>query len=327
MKSIMKGKLLVATIVGLAFLATMFTAAFAAPPARNGTTLAGYKTLDICKVDDTPGSNWIYSGEVAVWNQGAVDTVGFAINDCLQSKLLTGGFQFADVSCQLVDTGGAEIPAGTTQLTATTFLYSFEGAPLPVDLYGIRNVANMTITNHSGQLGTPFGPSPKATWTAGDPPVCELENNLGCTYTQGYWGSKPNIVWPSPYDRDATFFLATKQVCILNCNGNPANRVFETQPKTWQEVMDSNVSLSQGYYQLAHQYIAAVLNIAKAVDPAVPPQGVQDTLDLALSWLTSNGPAACLAGGSCGDQKNWAAVLGDFNNGIYEGGPPHCTDE
>ncbi len=35
----------------------------------NGTTLAGYKTIDICTVDD---ATWRYSGEIAVWNEGVL---------------------------------------------------------------------------------------------------------------------------------------------------------------------------------------------------------------------------------------------------------------
>jgi hypothetical protein len=40
--------------------------------------------------------------------------------------------------------------------------------------------------------------------------------------------------------------------------------------------MDEPVDTSQGYYQLAHQYIAAVLNIAKSDQPVSVPEGVQD---------------------------------------------------
>ena len=50
---------------------------------KSGTTLAAVKTLDICTVDD---SNWRYSGEVAVWNEGTVDTQGLRILDTIQNK-------------------------------------------------------------------------------------------------------------------------------------------------------------------------------------------------------------------------------------------------
>jgi hypothetical protein len=327
-------------IAALAALVFATPVAVAGGPGKNGTTLAGYKTLDICSVPDAagnPSNTWRYSGDIAVWNQGAIDTIGFKINDCLQTKTITGGTQFVDVECrdsvtnpQVFDPSVTEIPAGTTQLTALTFAYSFEAPAWPVDVFAIKNVANLTILNHSGQTpGTPFGPSPKTTWDGGVPPLCAQGSNRGCTYTQGYWGNKPGVVWPSPYSRTANFFLATNLVCTANCGGNPNDDLIgpgSTQ-YTWQNVLDTPANQSQGYYQLAHQYIAAVLNIAKTVNPAVPPQGVQETLNLAQAWLTSNGPAACVAAGSCGVQKDWAAVLDDFNNGVYPDGPLHCSDE
>jgi hypothetical protein len=315
---------MVMILVALVAVALIANPAYAAR--KSGTTLAGYKTLDICKVDDT---TWQYSGLIAVWNEGAVDTEGFTINDCLQAKTITGGTQFADVECNLVDTGGQQIPAGTTQLTALTFPYSFESAAYPVDQYYVKNVANMTILNHSGpQYGTPFGPSPKVTWDGGDPPVCDLNTgDDGCTYTQGYWDNKPGVVWPAGYSRDAVFFNATTLVCFDKCGGNPNDDVIVPGTSlTWQQVMAEPVNTSQGYYQLAHQYIAAVLNLAKAIDPAIPPQGVQDTLDLALAWLQTHGPIDCDKE-LCGDQKDWAAVLAQFNEGKYPGGPLHCVDE
>jgi len=88
-------------------------------------------------------------------------------------------------------------------------------------------------------------------------------------------------------------------------------------------VLDTPVNVSQGYYQLAHQYIAAVLN---ATGASVP-NGVQETLDLAEDWLVTNTPSVCQCNGCCGPQKDWAAVLDTYNNGTYPGGPPHCGDE
>lgn len=128
-----------------------------------------------------------------------------------------------------------------------------------------------------------------------------VPDDPSCVRTQGYWGNKPGVVWPNPYSRTATFFLSGQ---------------------TWQQVMDAPVNASTGYYQLAHQYIAAVLNQANG---AAVPQGVQDVLNLAESWLGANGPSACTARGSCGDQKNWASILDTYNNGLYPGGPSHCN--
>ena len=276
------------------------TSAAKPPKAQNGTTLAAYKTLDICEAvpaaaDGTTPAIWRYSGVIAVWNEGAVDTIGLNITDFIENKPYTSKNRwFKAYDVPVIYSG--EIPAGTTQLTALTFTYSVDGPALPGY---IRNNVKVTILNHSNYIGTPFGPNPKVTYTGPVPPLpCEA---FGCTYTQGYWSDKPGVVWPTPYSRDAYFFLSGQ---------------------TWQQVLDTPVNVSQGYYQLAHQYIAAVLN---ATGASVP-DGVQETLDLAEEWLTVNVPYVCTGPGSCGYQKDWAAVLDLYNNGLYPGGPPHCGE-
>jgi hypothetical protein len=284
------------TILALALILVMgLTSVVLAKPGNNGTTLAGYKTIDICSL---PDGNWRYSGEIAVWNEGAIDTVGLNITDFIEYKTGPKWIKAYDMTVTPYPFG--EIPAGTTMETATIFDYTYDGAPLPGT---IRNNVSITILNHSNFIGKLFGPNPKATYYGPIPPP-PCEQDMGCTYTQGYWsrttGQNPPV-WPAPYSRDALFFLLLTD--------------------TWQQVLDTPVNVSQGYYQLAHQYIAAVLNQANG---AYVPQGVQDTLNLAYNWLSANGPSACTGPGSCGTQKTWAGVLDTYNNGLYEGGPPHC---
>jgi len=278
-------------------------ALMAGKPGAAGATLQATKTLDICVAPELTGI-WEYSGVVAVWNEGATATVGLKIFDHIQNKTGAGQFKEAGAPYQgtLTDLGVVTIFGFTQVDDAVTFQYKFVGAPLTGD---IRNVADVTITNHSGQTpGTAFGPSPKATYTGSNPPpFCLRKDEGGCTYTQGYWGSKPDVIWPSPYDRNAVFFLSGQ---------------------TWQGVFDTSNGTAPGYYQLAHQYIAAVLNKANG---AAVPVGVQSTIDQAATWLAANAPAACTAGGSCGTQKDWAATLDLYNRGVYPGGPAHCGNE
>jgi len=262
----------------------------------NGTTLAATKTIEICKVDvDT----WRYSGEISLWNQGVLDTIGLAINDCIQNK--TGGGQFKDAYCTTnFDPALTEIPAGTTLETATVFKYSIEGDPLAGD---IRNIAKITILNHSGSLGKPKGPEPKDTWTGGDPPLCDQDLGGGCTYTQGYWGNKPGVVWPAEFDRTSLFF---------------------NSGLTWQQVLDASAG-GNGYVILAKQYIAAVLNQANGADV---PTGVQEILTLATGYFAGAADpyTACPAASDCGAQKTWGGILDSYNNGEYPGGPLHCEE-
>lgn len=254
---------------------------------KNGTTLAAYKTLDICEVDP---STWRYSGYIAVWNEGVVATTGLAISDTIQKKAGTIWQSGYNVPIAIY----SEIPAGTTLDTATIFPYSIDRGPL----YGtVRNLASVTITNHSGSTA-PKGPETKFTFTGTIEPCAQTGG--GCSYTQGYWGSKPGVVWPQPYVRTNPFYLSDQ---------------------TWQQVLDTPGNTAPGYYQLAHQFIAATLNVANG---ASVPTGVSATLATAEEWLSNYSPSACTAKGSCGQQRDWAKVLDQYNNGQYAGGPSHC---
>ena len=290
---------LVTAAAGAAFLVSVFTAATTAMAASNGTTLAASKTVDICKIDE---ASWRYSGEIAVWNSGAVATQGLIITDCIENKVGPGAF--TQHYCQGIVPGQspAQIPPGTTQQTALLYRYSVEGAPLSGT---IRNSAQLTITNHSGSLGKPKGPNPKATYSGLiPPPFCSNDVEGGCVYTRGYWGHKPGVVWPAPYDRTAQFYFSGA---------------------TWATAVEAP-GAGNGYWILAPQFIAAVLNKAKG---AALPSGVSSIIDQAALWFNnaSHVPSICSAGGSCGIQKTWAALLDSYNNGIYPGGPSHCGDE
>ncbi len=300
MRRMLLGKFsrLVLCVTALAATVGMAAPAVAAPGA-NSTTLAASKTLDICTPD--AGATWIYSGEISVWNEGAVDTQNLTITDCIQNS--TGGPEGGNTYCSPTDFSITSIitptptviPAGTTKETATTFIYTYTGDPLPGT---IRNVAQVEITNPSGALGTPTGPEPKATWM-GVVPSCAVE--CGCVGTLGYWLTHPEA-WPAGHDPSAPCFLSEK---------------------TWLAALDPATpgTAGNGYYILARQYIAAVLNQAHN---ACVPLGVQQLLDSAAQFFYSSTPASCLLASSCGLQKTWAGMLNDYNNGNYPNGPAQC---
>ena len=261
---------------------------------QSGTTLSATKTLDICSKRD---GSWVYSGEVAVLNGGDKDTQNFEIRDHIQSK--TTGPVWTDNYFQTLGQGTI-IPAGATR----TFPYKFVGAPLTGS---IRNVADVLITNHSGHITTPptyFGPSPKASYTGTLPPPACVEDPTGCTYTRGYWGHKPGVVWPSPYRRDAIFYYSGQKAGdIINAPG-----------------------AGNAYYQLAPQFISAQLNIASG---ASAPDSLKKLIAECVAWFSNpaNTLASCGKGPACSTQRDWAAILDSYNNGLYVGGPGHCGDE
>ena len=97
-------------------------------------------------------------GVICVTNGGAAPTAELSIVDVVQSKPQGPG-QFEDVITQKVDLG--DVP----QLAAgQSHCYPYEittPRTAPGDRVR-RNQVHVTITNHSGHLGEPFGPSPSA---------------------------------------------------------------------------------------------------------------------------------------------------------------------
>jgi len=298
----MNTRRIIAGVAGLAVLALMATPTLAQSKGKNGTTLAASKSLDICV---QPDGNWKFSGEISVWNEGAIATDNLLITDYIQTKSGTGQFQNSIPATVTPNTGS--IQPGTTELNATTFPYSVVSPPLP-DGTDIRNSASVTITNHSGQLGTAFGPNPKATYSGTLPPAaCPTE--CGCTLTQGYW--KTHSAWPGGLTPDTIFYMSGK---------------------TYQEVLDTQPPSNGGnYYRLAHQFIAAQLNQLNGActpDGLFGPSGIYTQAE---SWLSTNAPSACVRTGPgsplCGTQNTWAGILDDYNNGKYLDGPVHCGAE
>jgi hypothetical protein len=292
----------IAAVLIFSFAMTATVLAAKPGPGNNGTTLAGYKTIDICSVND---ATWRYSGEIAVWNEGAIDTVGLNITDFIEYKPGNKWIKAYDMPITLNGVATppfAEIAAGTTLATATVYQYTYDGAVLPGT---IRNNASLTILNHSAHLGKPYGPNPKATYDGTMPPP-PCEKPMGCTLTQGYWGTHSKY---GPAERDATWDSVGEDT------------PFFLSGTTWYGAITTNPAGGNGYWILSNQYVAAILNQAKG---AYVPSGVQDTLNLATAWFNANAPSACDAKGSCGLQKDWAATLDHYNNGLYPGGPPHC---
>jgi hypothetical protein len=125
-----------------------------------------------------------------------------------------------------------------------------------------------------------------------------------CTLTQGYWKNHESA-WPAPYSPTAQWLDATHKV-----NG-----------VTWDGLMGKSVAGGNSYMQLAHQWIAATLNLAGATsnNPTVAA-----AMSQGQAWLLSHTPASTNAVPNIKDAQAtaWASTLDDFNNGKL--GIPHC---
>lgn len=148
--------------------------------------------------------------------------------------------------------------------------------------------------------------------TADERVLVHVECIIGCTLTQGYWkthsiygpAAHPDDNWATVGGPDAEFFLS----------GMSWLEVFKTAPK------------GNAYYNLAHQYMAAVLN---ANNEATVPTAVQDAIDDATAFFNTYTPDTFNALGKKSqvrkDVLTWAGILGSFNEGLT--GPGHCDED
>ena len=145
--------------------------------------------------------------------------------------------------------------------------------------------------------------------------TCPLQGQQeeGCTYTQGYWKTHSEEGPATPPD-ETWDDLASGPDTPFYSSGQSWYEVFWTSPK------------GNAYYQLAHQYMAAKLNILSG---AVAPSEVTDAIsDAETLFGTYSSDTVGDWKGNQGDRKDfimYAGILGDYNEGII--GPGHCDDE
>ncbi len=135
----------------------------------------------------------------------------------------------------------------------------------------------------------------------------------GCTLTQGYWKThNASFKGGAPVDAGWMLIGGSKEFTSFYSSGTTWFGVFWTAPK-------GNV-----YYNLAHQYMAAKLNI---LNGATAPANVATAITSAEALLSANTPAqaALLKGGAKQSWTTLAGTLGSFNEGLI--GPGHCDEQ
>lgn len=132
-------------------------------------TLTATRTL----VSDTTVAG--VRGEICVTNGGDRTTEGLKLVDQVQYKTDSGQFQPLAGATQTI------IPE--QQLTpGETKCYPYEITFTPVEGAQYRNSVKVTITNHSGHLGTAYGPNPKADFSLpGTPTVIKTDESASLT--------------------------------------------------------------------------------------------------------------------------------------------------
>jgi len=133
----------------------------------------------------------------------------------------------------------------------------------------------------------------------------------GCTYTQGYWKTH-SILGPAG-PADDTWDLV----------GGPSTAFF-LSGQTWYQVFWTSPS-GNAYYNLAHQYMAAKLNVLSGADPTAAASAIASAEALFGTYTPAQ--IGALKGSNSLRQQfvSLAGTLDYYNMGLI--GPGHCDDE
>jgi hypothetical protein len=310
------------------------------------------------KVENTGStdSNWAVAGSISVFNPAAfavsvtgvtdnITGIGAIAVNCpvtFPHSLAAGGTLTCTYSTALPDGTARTNTAAATSGTAGVGNGSGTAAVAFSTPTEIDKCVNVT-DSMQGALGThcaPLSPNPKsltyaiqfssADYACGETPVANTATLTKgttngtitavrtvtvdktcieqCTLSQGYWRTHSEM-GPAPYDArwitgatpqgGATSFFGHSGVSWIS--------VFRTPPQ------------GNAYYNLAHQYMAAVLNVENGSGPVSA--AVQSALNGATAFFIANAPGAKLSGAARTNANNWASVLENFN-----AGPLHCTE-
>lgn len=129
-----------------------------------------------------------------------------------------------------------------------------------------------------------------------------------CTLTQGYWKTH-SVKGPAPYD-DAWKLVGLSE----------ESTIFAKSGKTWYQVFWTPPA-GNPYYNLAHQYMAARLNVLNGASTS-------PSVDGALTWATTffntYSPSSTLSKSMKNDVTKYASILASYNEGYI--GPGHCSE-
>jgi hypothetical protein len=128
----------------------------------------------------------------------------------------------------------------------------------------------------------------------------------GCTLTLGYWKTHSKY-GPAPYDD--TWALIGEDIAFFNSE------------QSWYKVLWTSPKGGNAYYILAHQYIAAALNL---LNGASSTEQVNEALAWAeQSFFNTYKPSSKLSTTVKNQALYYADLLDDYNNGYI--GPGHCS--
>ena len=260
-----------------------------------------------------------YSGTASASFAGATITEideSITVTDNVDLTKVCTGANLPVAGCHAPSDAGYP-PSGTVSAANVpkTFTYDRIIGPFGGDACGDHNVDNTAgfTTNDTPTTGTDSVHI-----------VVTVPCPQGCTLTQGYWKTH-SILGPAPFD-DNWNNIPTPPWAPDDGDAiaEHQNETFFNSGQTWYQVFWT-APKGNAYYNLAHQYMAAVLNTLNGADPSA----VTATLNSALLLFQTYTPADIgkLKGSNALRQQfiTLAGILGAYNEGTI--GPGHCDED
>lgn len=194
------------------------------------------------------------------------------------------------------DAGPRTICVGDLVSWKRSFSYSEDVSYLVCGDYDVDNTATFLSNDHA-ETGSD-------SWHVDVSVPCG-----GCTLTQGYWKTHSDR-GPAPYD-DAWQNLGPLQ----------EDTPFFISGQTWFVVFWTPPA-GNAYYVLAHQYMAAKLNL---LNGASTNAAVNAAIASSEGFFAARTPASTLTKAQRQQALGWASTLDQYNNGVI--GPGHCSEQ
>ena len=188
---------------------------------------------------------------------------------------------------------------GTWRVTKSdtiTFIVDYHNRAACGETLQLTNVATLTEQGPAGAAPDVRSDSATLRITTDACP-----NPPGCTLTQGYW-KQLHHAWPGRTEWE---------------QANLRQWPFFDSGRSWHEMLNTPVTGGDAYVILAHQYIAATLNIGNDADA---PAAVREARAAAGHYFSL--PIEQRAAYDRATLLAWADLLDRFNNGLL--GVPHC---
>lgn len=202
-----------------------------------------------------------------------------------------------DECITVTDSLNGELGTVCADAAPATFTYALtlgtDALPLVCGQNEVVNTASF-VTNDTGATGSATVILP-----------VEVSCGTGCTLTQGYWKTHSQL-GPARYDDNWLSLGALQEQTPFFLSGSTWYKVFWTAPA------------GNAYYNLAHQYMAAKLNIFNGA--STTPE-VLTAISQAEAFFTTATPATKYKQATL---NLLATILDQYNNGLI--GPGHCSE-